>query len=368
MAKKTQAVSLLAQLSGKGPYYFQRVNALLGTKGLLRFRAAVAYARWDGIGLIADRLESFLDSGGEFQSIYGVANGITTPDSLLYSLYLKELFLSHTYAGAVADKYVNATFHPKFFEFRFEDRVVVIVGSANLTGAGMSRNTEIGVEIECGVESRLARRGEAAWKGMQKASQRITLPLIRNSVDSGGLGTEQDKSETKSNKAGKEKLRTRAKTRPKPLFSKVLNLDKPANKSKILAKFDSLSDRPKTLYLQVLEYETGAQATGGVGYQIQLPVATLGSFFGVAVNQEREVKFQFPRETIEVRLTHFTNNTHRVRLRPLRDVVRPAIVKFRRIGEDEYRCSIVGKKRYEEILAKKCVEQTRRGARKWGLE
>ena len=368
MAKEQQTVSLLAQLSGKEPYYFERVIALLDTEGLLRFRAAVAYARWDGIGLIAERLEAFLDGGGEFQSICGVANGVTTPDSLLYSLYLQELFSAYTYAGAVEDKYVNATFHPKFFEFRFRDRVVVILGSANLTGAGMSRNTEIGAEIECGLGSRLARRGEAAWKGIKEASQQVTLPLIRHSRNSDGLGSEQDKSETRSSKTGTQRLRTRVKTKPKPLFSKVLDLDKPAKKSKLLAKMDPLSDRPKTLYLQVMEYETGAQATGGIGYQIQLPVATLGAFFGVGADQARQVTFRFPGKTIETRLTHFANNTHRVRLRPLRDVARPAIVQIRRIGEDEYRCSIVRKKRYKEVLATKCREQTRKGARRWGLE
>lgn len=368
MAKVTEAISLLAQLSGSEPYYFERVNELLDTNGLLRFRAAVAYARWDGIGLIAERLESFMGRGGEFQSIYGVANGVTTPDSLLYSLYLQELFDSHTYAGGVQDKYANATFHPKFFEFKFEDKIVMILGSANLTGAGMSRNTEMGVEIECGLGSKLARHGEAAWKGIRKAAQEVTLPMIRSSMNSDGLGSERDKSETRSDKAGKPRIRTRANTKAKPLFSKVLDLDRPAKKSRILAKLDSLSDRPKTLYLQVMEYETGAQATGGVGYQIQLPVATLATFFGVGADQTRKVTFRFAQETVEVRLTHFANNTHRVRLRPLKDVERPTIVRFRRMGEDEYQCSIVRKRRYEEVLANKCTEQTRRGARRWGLE
>lgn len=368
MAKEKQEVSLFVQLSGKKPYYFERVNALLDTKGLLRFRAAVAFARWDGIGLIAERLEAFLKAGGKFQSVYGVANGVTTPDSLLYSLYLQELYPSRTSAGAVEDNFINATFHPKFLEFLFEDRVVVIVGSANLTGAGMSRNTEIGAEIQCGLGSGVAKRGDEAWKEIKKCSQEVTLPLIRNSRMNGGLGVEQEKSETKSSKEGKERLKTGAKASAKPLFSKVLELDLPGKKSKILAKFDPLSVRPKTLYLQVLEYETGAPAKGGVGYQVQLPVATLGTFFGVGLDQTRQVTFRFPGEKIEVQLTHFSNNTHRVRLRPLRDVARPAIVRIRRVGEDNYRCSIVPENQYEGVLAKKCLEQTRKGARRWGLE
>ena len=103
----------------------------------------------------------------------------------------------------VEDKYANATFHPKFFEFQFADKVIVMVGSANLTGAGMSRNGEMGAEIECGLESEQAKQGEAAWRAMHDMARTVTLPLIRSSRDSGGLGSERGWSETRSNKAGK---------------------------------------------------------------------------------------------------------------------------------------------------------------------
>ena len=69
-----------------------------------------------------------------------------------------------------------------------------------------------------------------------------------------------------------------------------------------------------------------------------------------------------------VHLTHFGNNTHRVRLRPLRDIKRPAIVVFRRSGANRYDCSVVPAKDYAKILAAKCTEQTRKGARLWGME
>ena len=368
MTKPGPSVSILAQLSGAKPFMFERMNALLDKEGLERFRAAVAYARWDGIGLIAPHIETFLKRGGEFQTIYGVANGVTTPDSLLYNLYLQEIFTSHTYAGAIEDQYVNATFHTKFFEFKFADKIIFIVGSANLTGAGMSRNTEMGAEVKIRVGSPLSKQTDDVWKSLRAASQKVTLALIRSSKDDGELGSEHQKNETRSNKGDKPRLRTGVKASPKPLFSKVLDLRQPTKKSKILAKLDTLTVQPQILHLQILTYETGAQSPGGIGYQIQLPVATLGTFFGVGAQQQRQVTFRFPKEVIEVRLTHFENNTHRVRLRPLRDVARPAIVKFRRIEEDEYRCTIVPKNRYFKTLAEKCKEQTRKGARRWGLE
>src|SRR5690349_21466841 len=129
MAKSHPSVALLEQWPKGTNQLFKRLTTLLQTVGLQRVRIAVAYARWDGIGLIAPQLEDFLDEGGEFQSIYGVANGVTTPDCLLYSLYLQELYKKHTYAGAIEDEYANSIFHPKFFEFKFTERTIVIIGS-----------------------------------------------------------------------------------------------------------------------------------------------------------------------------------------------------------------------------------------------
>ena len=66
MPVTVRSIDLLAQSTGVRPYTFRRLNALLRRTRLQRFRAAVAYARWDGIGLISHQLESFLDAGGEF--------------------------------------------------------------------------------------------------------------------------------------------------------------------------------------------------------------------------------------------------------------------------------------------------------------
>ena len=368
MTDPSRSVSLLIQSTGTAPYMFQKLNALLHSRGLVRFRAAVAYARWDGIGLIAPQLESFLKTGGKFQTIYGVANGVTTPDSLLYNLYLQDIYSRHTYAGAIEDAYSNATFHPKFFEFKFTDKTVAIVGSANLTGAGLSRNTEVGVEVHVPNGDPLQTRMDTIWSSMQAASEAVTLPLIRSLKDGGQLGSEIHNSETRSDKATKPRLTTGAVASPKPLFAQVLGLDQPGKKSKILSKLDPLTEQPRYLYLEILSYETGAPSSDTVGYQIQLPVATLATFFGVGTEQARDVTFNFPSDTIKVQLTHFPNQTHRVRLKPLRDVPRPAIVRFERVGPGEYDCTVLLGKRYRKALASKCTQQTRTGARRWGME
>jgi len=359
---------MLAQRPKSRFRLFERLNTHLKSTNLERLRIAVAYARWDGIGLISPQIESFLDRGGEFQSIYGIGNGVTTPDGLLYSLYLQEMYSGHTYAGAVEDKYINATFHPKLFEFRFSDNTVAIIGSGNLTGAGMSRNTEIGAELTIKHGSPLEAQLEETWKALSLEGRKVTLSLIRRAKREQELGSEHHLAETRSKKKGKPRLKIGVKASPKPLFSKVLDLKQASKKGKILASLDALTNQPKTLYLQILKYETGAQSAEGIGYQIQLPVATLGAFFGLGVKEQKRVTLHFPEEVITVALTHFKNKTHRIRLRPLRNVRRPAIVVFRRMGSDEYQCAVVREREYSRVLIEKCTQQTRTGARKWGLE
>src|ERR1700692_2963 len=195
MAKERPAIWIWAQETDSADPLCDRLSELLVSDGLERFRVAIAYARWDGIALIAEALESFIDGGGEFQAIYGVANGVTTPDALLYSLYLQELFATHTYAGAIEDEYANSIFHPKFFEFRFDDRTIILVGSANLTGAGLLRNTELVAELEFARGDPAEGAAEKAWRAFKRASQKLTLGLVRDLKKRSDLADERDRGE-----------------------------------------------------------------------------------------------------------------------------------------------------------------------------
>lgn len=366
MAPVPDSVTVLHQHTGGSVHTYSRINALLKRPGLKRFRAAVAYARWDGLGLIAPELEKFLGAGGEFQSIYGISNGVTTPDSFLYSLYLRELFPTHTYAGAIEDKFANATFHPKFFEFLYSDRIIAVVGSANLTGGGLVRNIELGAEIETDRVGEASKQLDEFWKQLLADALPVTLEKIRALKSSKELGSENSNDEGKG-KSGKPFFNSGIKASPKPLFAKVLDVAKPAAKAKILSSLDTLTTKPKRLYLQIFETETGGQGSSK-GYQVQLPTTTLATYFGVAATEHRVAKFHFPLETIKTSFTHFGNHTHRVRLKPILEMTRPGILTFDRIGPDEYNCAAVPKAKYKAVLASKCTEQARAGARRWGLE
>jgi len=360
------SASVFHQIVGGEKQLHKRLSELLKVAGLKRFRAAVAYARWDGIGLVSKQIETLLAAGVTFESIYGFGNGVTTPDAFLYSLYLQKLYTKHAYAGMVEDKFANAIFHPKFFEFQFADRTVAIIGSANFTGGGMIRNTELGVEIEFKNSDALASELQTAWDNLKAESVAVTAERIRALKKMENVGSEIDTSEG-TKKPSKPFLPTTATVSPKPLFEKILGLKFPKKKFELLAESDPLTEKPGRLYLQVLKNETGGLG-GKAGYQIQLPRATLAAYFGVGPKDAPEAIFKFGAETIIVHFTHFDNNTHRLRLMPLRDIERPAIVIFHRAGPSSYNCKVVPKAAYAKVLASKCTQQTRTGARRWGLE
>jgi HKD family nuclease len=357
---------ILLQLTGEKDHLYERLNELLEREDLVRVRMAVAYARWDGIGLIAENLESFLADGGEFQCIYGVNNGVTTPDSFLYSLYLQELYGGHSYAGAVEDAYKNATFHPKFFEFQYKDETIAVIGSANLTGGGLARNAELCVEVSADNGSDFVKSLENCWDGISASAIEIDLDRVRKLAVKKELGSEEDEEPEAKGKVAKPAIGVDVKLAKKPLFEKILDVEQTAKKAKLLTSLDPLTDKPRFLYLEIFETETGGSG-GNKGYQVQLPAATLPAYFGLGPYEDKLATFHFSGEDIEAHFTHFYNNTHRVRLRPILDVERPAVLRFERIAANEYSCKIYPKNDHAAVLAAKCDQQTRAGARRWGI-
>jgi HKD family nuclease len=342
---------------------YRRVLEHLRDPRLQRFRAIVAYVRWEGLSILADAIEQLLANGGRVDTIFGVDNGVTTPDALLYAHYLQRRFTGYRLAGVFEWPYSNSIFHPKLFQFDFQDRCIAIVGSANLTGGGIFRNHELCTEFTVEPGEPLVRDLRRVWRVCAKDVTPITPSLIRRLTRNARLSSERtpiEQAERGATPWKRLKVRTPPK-RKKPLFAKILTTSDVLTKHEVLAEADSLSEKPRRLYLQIL-HETGG------GHQVQLPVATLGAFFGVGKGQSKRVEFQFGNEITQVHLTHFGNNTHRVRLRPLQAVPRPAVVVFSRSTADRYRCTIVPRSSYRRVLSAKCREQTRRGSRKWGLE
>jgi HKD family nuclease len=344
----------------------KRIIQLLKDPKLERVRFAVAFARWEGIGLIAASIEDFVSRGGRFESIYGAGNGITTPDALYYGILLKRLFPTSIYAGFVEDEYANASFHPKFYQFSSASRVRVIAGSVNLTGGGLQRNSEVSIEAEFARGSAEDEILDTYWKDVKKKSKALTVEHVLRISTSAGSAAE--KSSAVSPKAGKPYLAAGTKPQPRPLFEKILGLDKPPQKTKekLLSEFSAISERPKHLYIQILARETGGQK-GNPGSAVQFPVATLGAYFGVAQEEDRAIRLKFPNGPVNTNITHFSNNTHQIRIQPILSITRPAVLHLERTALDVYKADFIPPVSYKKALAQHCHHQSRKNSRLWGF-
>lgn len=356
---------LAQQFTGKGETFRLRLRELLTKPGLKRVRIAVSYARWEGLGLLSDNIQQFLQSGGRFEAIFGAGNGVTTPDALYYGLVLRSEFPGKTFAGYVEDEYANATFHPKFYEFRLESETVVLVGSANLTGGGLCRNSEVGIEITVERNSQEERDWDEYWKAIKALSRRVTAKSVREMSQKPGSGRERT-DEVGGAKAGKPYLK-QTKGAPRPLFEKVLKLSSlsKGQKDELLGDMAALTNKPKRLYLQIFERETGGSG-GKPGTAVQFPVATLGSFFGIRKAEDREITIDFADQTITPRFMHLRNDTHRLRIPPILGIQRPAVMVLERVGQDHYAGRFA--KNYAVTLRTKCTQQRSERSRKWGVE
>src|ERR1700685_1567890 len=83
-------LDLLWQDPEESPTHLYRLlEGHLGSPDNVQCRVAAAYASWGGLSLVSHALEDFLKRGKKLQTIFGIGNTITTPDALLYALYLK---------------------------------------------------------------------------------------------------------------------------------------------------------------------------------------------------------------------------------------------------------------------------------------
>jgi HKD family nuclease len=330
---------------------------------LERVRIAVAYARWEGLGLISDQIIELLETGGRFETVYGAGNGVTTPDALYAGLVLQTRFPGKTYSGFVEDEYANATFHPKFYEFRYNTETIVIIGSANLTGGGLCRNCEVGISISFARGAPAEQEWDNYWQGVLAKAKEVSAPAIRKLAARPGSGREGT-DEAGGSKAGKPYLKQ---TKPSPLFREVLKLKKLPKKDRenLLGDMSALSQKPKRLYLQVFKRETGGGG-GKPGNAVQFPVATLGAFFGIERDEAQSVIIDFADQTITPRFMHLSNDTHRLRIPPILGVERPAILILDRIGTHHYKGRFA--KNYLKTLNSKCTEQRTPSSRRWGIQ
>lgn len=99
---------------------------------------ATAWVRASGVGLLWDPLNGFLRRGGKLRVIAGLDRDNTSVEGLELLLKLtgdSKIWVRHNEESAI--------YHPKLYAFRTSRVCRVLVGSNNLTGAGLSGNEEL---------------------------------------------------------------------------------------------------------------------------------------------------------------------------------------------------------------------------------
>jgi HKD family nuclease len=140
-------------LKGDAVFYSQPLstrfgNALIGhlnSETWTKLDIAVAWVRASGIAHLAPAISDFLKRGSELSLIVGIDFDNTTKEGLDSLLALEKFGSVSTY---VHYNESGTVFHPKLYLFRNLERAKLIVGSNNLTEAGLFQNTEAGLEFD----------------------------------------------------------------------------------------------------------------------------------------------------------------------------------------------------------------------------
>ena len=144
------------------------------------FEIGVAWVRRSGTQHMLMPLHNFLQRGGVFRISVGIDIYNTSKEGLEDLLFLKE---SGAAEISVYHDEGDPTFHPKVFLFYNEENAKLIVGSNNITGAGLFVNVEAGLEINGSLRESViqdALFGLASWRD---STNKLALPLDANLLD-----------------------------------------------------------------------------------------------------------------------------------------------------------------------------------------
>lgn len=106
---------------------------------------AVAWVRASGMAHLNERFTAFLRHGGRLCFVVGIDLKNTTREGLQALLDLEQFGAAETY---VYHNEAGSIFHPKLYLFRNRQEARLIVGSNNLTQAGLFVNVEAGLQVD----------------------------------------------------------------------------------------------------------------------------------------------------------------------------------------------------------------------------
>jgi hypothetical protein len=188
--------------------------------GRLRWRTveiAVAWANLGGLNRVFNSLRDFLSEGGRVRITVGLDFGRTTFEGLERLLGLEQGADMSTYV--FFDENPACTFHPKVFLFSNDEEAYLLVGSTNMTGAGLETNVEAGLTFAGDLSDETilgARDALASWRDVDRDTRirSLTPELLMQLRDHRYVLTEE---EIRTRRAADDGLRA---SMASPLFGR----------------------------------------------------------------------------------------------------------------------------------------------------
>lgn len=160
------------------------------------FEFAVAWLNRPGADKIKHCVKGFLSKGGCIRATVGLDFSSTSYEGLSCLLNLEGEAADIT-THVFHDENPDCTFHPKIFLFENAAQARLIVGSTNMTGAGLDTNVEAALEVTDASDSEMtqaARQSLAAWRDERSESRtlRLTRDLLKLLRVQGYVLTEEE--------------------------------------------------------------------------------------------------------------------------------------------------------------------------------
>lgn len=350
-------IEVLNQYAGVNPIG-SRLRQLLaeGKDAFHHVKFLMAYVNDSGIGFLKNELEVYHDSGGILEFIVGIEGGITTSTVLKFikdRLSSSDLYVFHDPGG-------KCCLHSKVVIFEGEKRVVALIGSANITLGGLYCNCESAllVELKRDEEAGFVHKVEETWTTYRNPQK----PLSPQNLIS--VTPELVKELSRKLRSQRRNLRKAGSIRLPGV---------PAVKFKVPAVHKLTHSRTSSTgvaapsgsrcFLEVLK-ETGSDGT-----QVQVPTDVL-AFFGRDITKPIHLRIRVNGSPVrDAYINHFPNFTHRLSLRELGGIGRPAMLVLARHKQElnTYDCSIRSGNQYTQF-AHKLKNRTRKGAKGWSIE
>jgi hypothetical protein len=296
--------------------------------------------------------------------IVGVDLAGTGHEALQFLLDLKNAYPGRVDARVFSTGDNQYIFHPKVYWLDSDNRNVVIVGSANATMGGLSRNFETSLELEVEplTDDSLLQDLNFLWMSYSSPLPPLVAANLRE-IDRAlirRVGHDQPPTDGRPQQIHPLRALIPACVLPRHRGQ--------GRRIRRAPRTATAGRRRRELIMDILQ-ETRQT-------QVQLPVEALTSFFLPRGTRGDSIELRLLRRTTVVKsdvrpIIHLGNNTHRIEVDAIRGLPRPQIIRFLRVGGRsnavEYEVVLRRTREYAQLdrLLASQGRQTRRGARRW---